>query len=140
MRQKFSMATIVTTGLIFAAGAYAANNPPPGSVEQSARPAVPQKPQSPPLHLSDAQHAKIQEALRAENTDVEFHSKATKATKDFAPSVGAKLPAAIKPHALPRPLVYELPTLRNYTYVKFKDQILIVDAMTGKIVDMIPQG
>jgi hypothetical protein len=39
-------------------------------------------------------------------------------------------------HALPRPLIYELPILREYAYVKFRDQILLVNPLTTEIVDI----
>ena len=42
------------------------------------------------------------------------------------------------PHALPPPLIYEMPKLERYTYLKLKGQVLIVNLMTSKIVDMFP--
>src|SRR5262249_17685724 len=39
-------------------------------------------------------------------------------------------------HPLPRPLVNEMQPLKRYTYVKFKHQVLLVNPMTRKIVDM----
>ena len=51
-----------------------------------------------------------------------------------------KLPKALKAHPLPRPLVYKLPVLKQYEYVKFKDQVLIVNPMTKEIVDVFSQG
>jgi hypothetical protein len=42
----------------------------------------------------------------------------------------------VQAHALPRPLIYQVPILEEYTYVKFRDQILIVNPLTNEIVDM----
>jgi hypothetical protein len=33
-----------------------------------------------------------------------------------------------------------MPERRHYTYLKFKNQVLIVDPMSGKIVDMFPEA
>jgi hypothetical protein len=43
-------------------------------------------------------------------------------------------------HPLPQPLVDEMQPLRRYAYVKFKHQVLIVNPMTRKIVDMFPES
>jgi hypothetical protein len=32
-----------------------------------------------------------------------------------------------------------MPELRDYMYVKMKDQVLILNGMTNKIVDMFPE-
>jgi hypothetical protein len=46
--------------------------------------------------------------------------------------------------AFPQSLGMQMPQLRNFSYVKMKDQVLIVDATTRKIVDVFsetqPQG
>ena len=110
-----------------------------GAVKQSIPPPVSQNPSVPPLNLSADQRAKIQQALRAENTEVGFGTKATKPTQSFNPSVGATIPASLKPHTLPPPLIYEMPVLKRYTYLKFKHQVLIVNPMTRKVVDMFPE-
>jgi hypothetical protein len=34
----------------------------------------------------------------------------------------------------------EMPVLKRYTYLKFKQQLLIVDPMSRKIVDMFPEA
>jgi hypothetical protein len=38
---------------------------------------------------------------------------------------------------LPRPLVYEIPALKQYYYVRLPDTVMIVDPMTNKIVDLM---
>jgi hypothetical protein len=46
----------------------------------------------------------------------------------------------LKLHPLPQPLIYEMQPLKRYTYLKFKHQVLIVNPMTRKIVDMFPES
>jgi Protein of unknown function (DUF1236) len=102
-------------------------------------PALPQH-QTAPLSLSDDQRAKIRAAVKPKDTEVTFKLKATKSAASFEPSVGTKIPSSLKPHPLPRPLVYDIPTLKQYGYLKLKHQVLIIDPMTHKIVDMFPDG
>jgi hypothetical protein len=111
-----------------------------GAIPQNIPPAISQKPSIPPLQLSPTQRTKIQQALRSEDTEVSFALKSAKGAQNFAPSVGAKVPGALKLHPLPRPLVYEIQPLERYTYVKFKHQVLIVNPMSREIVDMFPEG
>src|SRR5262249_49714178 len=111
-----------------------------GAVVQSIPPPVSQKVSPPPLHLSHAQRGQIQQVLRGENTEVTFGMKTTKPTESFNPTVGAKIRTAPKPHSLPPPLIYQMPELRQYAYLKFKHQVLIVNPMTRQIVDVFPEG
>ena len=121
-----------------AAGAGGTNGT--GAVEQSIPPPVGQKPSIPPLHLSDAERAKVQQALKSEDTEVSFDLKQAKAAKSFTPSVGASIPKGLKPLALPQPLVAEVPALQRYAYLKFKQQVLIVNPMTRKVADVFPEA
>jgi hypothetical protein len=122
------------------AGTAAAQTANQGAVEQSVPPAVSQNPSVPPLHLSDAQRNQIQQAVRGEDTEVTFGMKTTKPTESFNPTVGAKIPPALKAHTLPPLVISQMPELKRYTYLKFKHQVLIIDPMTGKIVEMFPEG
>lgn len=94
----------------------------------------------PPLRLSDDRRAKIGQVLKGENTEVQFSLKSNKPAAGFQPSVGAKIPAGLHPHTLPPPLLAEMPALKRYTYLKFKQQVLIVDPMSRKIVDMFAEA
>ena len=94
---------------------------------------------APPLHLSDAQRTRISEVLKKQDTEIEATLKKTKSAKSFEPGIDKKLPAALKGQAFPRPLITEMPEVRQYTYIKFKGQVLIINPMTHKIVDMFPQ-
>jgi hypothetical protein len=111
-----------------------------GAVEQTIPPPVSQNPQVPPLHLSDDQRAKVRQALSRLNSEVEFQQKSTKSAQSFAPAVGQKIPKGLHPHALPTPLTKEVPALKRYTYLKFKQQVLIINPMSRKIVDMFPEA
>jgi hypothetical protein len=110
-----------------------------GAVEQSGGNIVPQNPSLPQLHLSDAQRERIRQTLLIKDTEVEFRLKTTQAAKDFNPKIGAQLPKGVKPDGLPSELTQQIPQLADYGYAKMKDQILLVNAMTGKIVAIIPE-
>ena len=99
-----------------------------------------QKPPMPPLDLSQAQRVRVQEALKSQHTEVSFALKSAKSAQSFNASVGAAVPKNLTPHPLPRPLIYEIPRLKEYSYLKFKDAVLIVDPLTRKIVDILPES
>ena len=73
--------------------------------------------------------------MLTERNEVEFRLKATKSAMDFTPTVGATLPKGVKAQSLPTRVLSQIPELRDYMYVKMKDQVLIVNGMTNKIVD-----
>ena len=110
-----------------------------GAVEQSGGNIVRQNPSLPQLHLSDAQRERIRQTLLIKHTEVEFRLKTTQSAKDFNPKIGAALPKGVKPDGLPSELTQQIPQLADYGYAKMKDQILLINAMTGKIVDIIPE-
>ena len=110
-----------------------------GAVELSSGTKLAQKPSLPKLNLSNAQREQIRKGVLGQNTEVEFGLKSTKSAKDFTPKVGAKLPKGVKGHSLPPKVLSQLPHLRDYKYVTMKDQVLIVNAMTKKIVDVFSE-
>jgi hypothetical protein len=110
-----------------------------GAVVQSNGSIVPQNPSLPKLDLSAVQREQVRQTLLTKHTEIEFRLKTTKSAKDFAPKIGAKLPKGVKPDGLPSDLVAQIPQLADYGYVKMKDQILIVNALTGKIAGIIPE-
>jgi len=93
----------------------------------------------PPLHLSDEQRTLIGAAVKRENSDVSFALKSAKSAATFEPAIGARLPKGVTPHPLPQTLIQKLPALKDYKYVNFKQQVLIVNPMTNVIVDMFSQ-
>jgi len=118
--------------------AHAADNA-RGAVDLSGGNVVPQNPSPPKLHLNDAQRERIRQTLLTKDTEVEFRLKTTKSAKDFTPKIGAKLPTGVKPLGLPSDLTQQIPQLADYGYSKMKDQILLVNEMTGKIVAIVPE-
>jgi hypothetical protein len=110
-----------------------------GAVELSNGPGVSQSPSLPKLTLTNKQREQIRQAVLTEHNEVEFRLKATKSAKDFTPAVGAPLPKGVKAHSLPKPVLSRMPELRDYMYVKMKDDVLIVNGMTNKIVDLFPE-
>jgi hypothetical protein len=110
-----------------------------GSVELSNGTKVSQNPSLPKLNLTNMQREQIRKAVLTEHNEVEFRLAATKSAKDFAPAVGAKIPKGVKAQSLPTPVLSQMPDLRDYMYVKMKDQVLIVNGMTNRIVDMFPE-
>src|SRR5690348_13081947 len=143
MRSTLPLLFTALCAASLAAPAMAAGNgtpSQPGAVIQSVPPPVAQNPSPPPLQLSDQQKAKIKQVLAGKNTEVTFSLKTTKPAQSFNPTIGAKIPTSLKAHALPPPLNQEMPALKEYTYLKFKGQVLIINPMTGKIVDMFPEA
>jgi hypothetical protein len=91
------------------------------------------------IQLNDAQRQTIRQALAQEKTDEMFNEPGTKTQKDFAPAVGETVPAALHLQAMPTDLARKVPAVENYAYMKVKNQVLIVNPMSKKIVDMFPQ-
>jgi len=137
-RSRHVLHHALLAGAVLAATAAIAQRG-PGSVEQSIPPAVSQKPQVPPLHLSESQRAKIRQALSRENTEVTFSLKTQQPAKNLEPKVGATVPRALKLHALPEPLAAEMPVLKHYGYLKLRHQVLIIDPMSRRIVEMFAE-
>jgi hypothetical protein len=105
-------------------------------VIQSVPPGIPVNPPLPALKLNDAQREQIRKVLVTKHTDIEFHLKSTASAKDFTPAVGATLPKGVEAQALPTEVTAQIPELRSYQYVTMKDQVLIVNGMSRKIVDL----
>jgi len=103
---------------------------------------VPQSVKPPALTLTDEQRQKIRKELSVQHNDLTLAATASPAEKDFTPSVGAAIPGPFqeKEEALPAELAKEVPALRQYTYLKFNKQILLIDPTTHKVVDQIPES
>jgi hypothetical protein len=110
-----------------------------GAVVLSRGGIVPQNPSLPQLKLNPGKREQIRRALLTKHTEVEFKLKSTKAAKDFTPKIGSTLPKGVKADGVPSTLTQLIPQLADYGYVKMKDQILILNELTGKIVDIIPE-
>jgi hypothetical protein len=140
MRDLLTRASIAGVLALSVSIPAVAAGPSSGAVEQTIPPPVAQNPKPPPLELSDDQRAKIRQAVSGENTEVQFSLKSNKPANDFTPSVGEKIPAGLQPHTLPPPVLADMPALKRYAYLKFKQQVLIIDPMSRKIVDMFPEA
>jgi hypothetical protein len=139
MRYSLSFLALAGAAVLVTSSAAAQNSSShSGDVIQTIPPPVSQKVAPPPLSLSDDQRAKIKQVLASHNTQVTFALKTTQSARGFDPAIGARLPPGLKTYALPPPLIYEMPKLKRYTYLKFKGKVLIVNPMDSKIVDMFP--
>ncbi|OAF12095.1 hypothetical protein [Bradyrhizobium neotropicale] len=110
-----------------------------GAVELSDGTTLSQNPSLPKLNLTNAQREQIRKTVLTEHNDVQFRLKAVQSAKAFTPAVGATLPKGVKAQGLPAQVLSQLPELRDYMYATMKDQVLIVNGMTNKIVDMFSE-
>jgi hypothetical protein len=109
------------------------------STRGSAAP-VPQKVRPPTLNLTDQDRQKIRDALAQQNDQTVLTKKSSQAERDFKPTIGAKVPAGFAKgsDALPQDLVRQMPVLKEYSYLVYNNEILIVDPMSKKVVDRFP--
>src|SRR5688572_19695673 len=70
----------------------------------------------PPLQLTELQRQSIAEAVALEHS----HQPTP---KGFQPQVGMKMQTGIQSHPMPRPLIYEIPELRQYYYAKLDREV-----------------
>jgi len=89
-------------------------------------------PPKPPLKLTDEQKNKVAQAINGQDT-------LAKLPAGFTPAIGAPAPVedAVPEYPLPRPLVYEVPVLKQYYYAQLDDQVLIVDPMTKTVAEIV---
>jgi hypothetical protein len=127
------------TLLLNACAAASAEEKPHGGTVVQGSDNISQNPSLPKLNLDTAQREQVRQALLTKHTEVEFRLKATKSANDFTPTIGAKLPKGVAPDGLPSELIQRIPQLADYGYAKMKDQILIVNELDGKIVEIIPE-
>lgn len=138
-RLLFTSAALMIAASAPALGADDAGQKAQGAVELSNGTTVPQNSKLLKLNLTDQQREQIRKSVLSQHSEVEFHLKSTKSAKNFMPQVGAKLPNGVKGHSLPPDVLAQMPQLRDYKYVALKDQVLIVNAMTKKIVDVFSE-
>jgi hypothetical protein len=87
----------------------------------------------PALTLTDQQKKQVVDAVSKEDA-------LDKLPDGFEPAVGAKVPTQKKlaEHPFPRPLVNEVPALKQYYYARLEHRLLIVDPMTKKVALILP--
>jgi hypothetical protein len=142
LQVRFLTAAIALTAFALAARAaddQSASQDAGKVVIQSTGPGVPVAGTVAPLHLSDAQRARIAEVLATKDTEVDLNLKEHKDSKSFEARIDEKVPKDLKAEAFPLPLITEMPATREYAYLKFKGEILIVNPLSGKIVEKFPE-
>ena len=82
--------------------------------------------------LSEAQRSAIAEAVRRDN-------KAVEPSVSFVAAVGAPVPPAIELYILPDAILAEVPAAKRVKYTVVKNQLLLVDPVTMRVVDIIQQ-
>jgi hypothetical protein len=84
------------------------------------------------LHLTQSQRQQTLQRVNATDTD-------DPAPPDFHPGIGAAVPSQKKLplHPFPQQLVGKIPVLKQYYYAKLPNNVLIVDPMTRKVVEVI---
>jgi hypothetical protein len=82
--------------------------------------------------LSETQRSAIAEAVRREN-------KAVEPSVSFVASVGAPVPPVIELYILPDAILAEVPAAKRVKYTVVKNQLLLVDPVTMRVVDIIQQ-
>jgi hypothetical protein len=83
-----------------------------------------------PLRLSAAQKSLILQAVREDAAVAEPARK-------LRASVGAQLPDSIPLYPLPDALVFEMPEFEEYRYAVARKQVLIVEPVTMRVVEVI---
>jgi hypothetical protein len=89
-------------------------------------------PYSTQLRLSDAQRTAIADAVRREN-------KAVEPSVSFVASVGAPVPPVIELYILPDKVLAEVPGAKRVKYTMVKNQLVLVDPTTMRVVEIIPR-
>ena len=82
--------------------------------------------------LSETQRSAIADAVRRDN-------KAVEPSVSFVASVGAPVPPVIELYILPDAILAEVPAAKRVKYTVVKNQLLLVDPVTMRVVDIIPQ-
>jgi hypothetical protein len=85
-----------------------------------------------PLRLTEAQKDTIAAAVRKANKPVDT-------PPSFVASVGAPVPPAIELHILPDDALAQVPQAKAVKYTVMKDQLVLVDPTTMRVVELIPQ-
>ena len=129
MRERSPIIIIVTLalcgGLLGAIDAAAQATPPgpPGS-DTGVSGAIEQK-----LILSPAQRTAIYDQVSKDKSKV--------APKDFAPVIGADVPAMIELYTLPDEAVAGVPAAKLYKYTMVEGKVVLVDPTKMRVVDVI---
>ena len=124
---RHGMFALVLVGGIDAASAQIGSTPPTiqdGTIGKGDPLATPR--------LTEAQRSAIADAVRRDN-------KAVEPSVSFVASVGAPVPPVIELYILPDAILAEVPAAKRVKYTVMKNQLLLVDPVTMRIVDIIQQ-
>lgn len=69
--------------------------------------------------------------------DLGQRAASQRAASDFSPSVGMTVPNNIALRSIPRTVASRLPTLKPYQYARLPNELLIVNPIDKKVVDVI---
>jgi hypothetical protein len=123
-----AVALAVLTGLATGATAQIGSTPPAIQDSTTGR----GDPGSAALRLSETQKSAIADAVRRAN-------KAVEPPPSFVVQVGAPVPPAIELHLLPDDVLANVPAVKTVKYTVVKNQLVLVDPTTMRVVDVIPQ-
>jgi hypothetical protein len=84
-------------------------------------------------NLQPQQQSKIVETLRS-------HRSEAVTNVNFTVNVGATVPESVRYHPLPEDIVSIVPQYRGYHYVMVRDEVVIIEPRTRRIVNVIHQG
>jgi hypothetical protein len=84
-------------------------------------------------NLEPQQQSKIVETLRS-------HRSEAVTNVNFTVNVGATVPESVRYHPLPEDIVSIVPQYRGYHYVMVRDEVVIIEPRTRRIVNVIHQG
>jgi Protein of unknown function (DUF1236) len=102
-----------------------------GAIEPYRAPAVTADTRHPALpDFSMQQRAAIFRAI------MEQHSPPT-VPFDLEVGIGTILPNAIETHALPAPVLAQIPAAAKYNYAIWRDQVLVTEAGTRRVADIL---
>jgi hypothetical protein len=82
------------------------------------------------LKLTSSQEHTIWQSVSKSNTSMN-------APKGFTPTIGAAVPSTVSLKALPSDIVKQVPAVQPYEYAMFNNEVLIVNPMDKKVVDII---
>jgi hypothetical protein len=87
------------------------------------------QPKTAPLTLSVAQRQVVWDNV--------WRNSVGRAPIGFAASTGATVPPAIKLQSMPQPVIDQIPALKDLEFVRTRNQILIADPISRKIVGVL---
>lgn len=82
-----------------------------------------------PLSLSDQQKQMIWQSVGKMKND--------RAPTSFQASVGSDVPAGVALHNFPPAVSRQVPGVRNFSFAKIQDEILIIDPANKRVVDTV---